>query len=202
MSNNHKFFSFFIIIGNMYSAYALVRIWELAKKLPGIMYLLVSCLLSLVSFFLIISGLIDFMVIKNDYYMTLNDIPKNKDASFILTHIPPKGIVLNSTWFYHPASLAGRPIYNGYSFFTWSAGYPTYERETITKQIYRSENLSEICTLLRQEHISYIELNRNPENFLKPISFIWEQLPPMYHNEETGVTLYDREIICNREQIR
>lgn len=196
MINNHKFFSFFIIIGGMYSAYALVRLWELRKKLPKLFSPLIFLLLSTVSFFLTLSGFIDFFVIKNDYYLYLQDMPINLDAQFIATHIPKKAVVLNSTWFYHPASLAGRPIYNGYSFFTWSAGYTTYQREAVAKQIYRADNIQEICTLLARENISYVELNRQPEGFLKPISPVWESLPFMYRNEVSGVTLYDRDSIC------
>lgn len=190
MINNHKFFNFFIIIGGMYTANLLVKLFSLRISL-------IKIITSILFVFLIFSGILDLIVVHNDYYLVLTDIPENKDAEFIKDNTQPDAIILNSTWFYHPASIAGRKIYNGYSFFTWSAGYDTYAREANVKKIYQSSNEYEVCMMLKERNISYVELNRNPEGFLKPISPRWETYIPMYDNKETGVRLYQTNAICN-----
>jgi len=205
MINNHKFFNFVTIIGGMYTANLLVTsrifITKRIKRIKitaisKILLLSVYCLLSTVFFFLIFSGVIDFAPIVNDYYLNLTDIPANKDVTFIAENTPPDSIFLNSTWFYHPASIAGRKIYNGYSFFTWSAGYKTYEREAVTKEMYRSEDRYRICQLLSEEHISFVELNKAPEDFLKPIASIWGTFLPIYNNPESGIRIFEVSKIC------
>ncbi len=205
MINNHKFFNFFVLIGNMYSAYVVVSVERFFSRHIATIrhkvvrlsfYVPLSGVVTICIFFLTFSGFLDFMPIVNDYYLVLDDIPANKDASFIAKNTPANAVILNSTWFYHPASLAGRKIYNGYSFFTWSAGYDAYGREAIVKEIFHSDDKNHICNLLYHENISYIELNRNPENFLKPINPLWETLLPWYDNQETGVRLFKRSDIC------
>ncbi|MCX8008495.1 MAG: hypothetical protein N3A54_02190 [Patescibacteria group bacterium] len=192
MINNHKFFNFFTIIGGMYVANLLIKLFSsriIFLKLIALP-LFVMC---------IFSGILDFIVIRNDYYLELSDIPNNTDASFIAEFTPKDAVILNSTWFYHPASIAGRKIYNGYSFFTWSAGYPTYQRESFVKQIFQSNDRMLICTLLKQENISFVELNRTPEGFLQPIGWIWETFSPIYDNKTTGVRLYNTDDLCADE---
>jgi hypothetical protein len=189
MINNHKFFNFFTIIAGMYTANLLVKLFSLR-----IMFItLITIIMFILSIF---SGILDFIVIHNDYYLVLLDIPANKDAAYFATYTPPDAVVLNSFWLYHPASLAGRKIYNGYSFFTWSAGYPTYQRESLVKQIFQSEDVNYICAVLGQEHISFVELNRNPEGFIKPIGLVWSTFAPRYDNPKTGVRIYKTQDIC------
>ena len=87
-------------------------------------------------------------------------------------------------------------IFNGYSFFTWSAGYDAYGREAVVKEIFHAENKKEICKLLMINDITYVELNKNPEGFIKPVNPIWETFPSIYKDEETGVHLYEVSKIC------
>ncbi len=188
MINNHKFFNFFTIIGGMYSAHVLFRLFQ-------IRFVFFKILAIALLFFSTFSGILDFIVIHNDYYIFMQDIPKNKDAAFIADFTERDAVILNSTWF-HPASIAGRKIYNGYLFFTWSAGYPAFEREVVVKMIYQSEDRKTICSLLQREGISYVELNRNPEKFLEPIGMIWETFKPWYDNKKTGMRLYRTQDLC------
>lgn len=195
MINNHKFINLFTICISLYSSYALVLATEWFTKQKTLRLFLVT--IPLLFIILTLSGLIDFFAIKNDYTISLTDIPKNKDATFIRDTIPKDAIILNSTWFYHPASTAGRKIYNGYAFFTWSAGYDTYKRESLVKEIFQSEDKIEVCQLLNQEHISYVEVNNSPEEFLKPISPLWKnQFSQMYSNSESGITIYSVSSLC------
>lgn len=195
MINNHKLINLFTLCISLYSSYALVIAieWITKQRKLRIFLLLLPLLISMLT----LSGIIDFFAIKNDYIISLIDIPKNKDATFIKNTIPKDAIVLNSTWFYHPASIAGRKIYNGYAFFTWSAGYDTYKREAIVKEIYQSEDSKQVCQLLNQEHISFVEVNNAPEEYLKPISQLWKtQFNQTYYNPESGLAIYTVNSLC------
>ena len=175
MINNHKFINFFLIIGAMYSAYALVRIKPLLILFP----------------LLVLGGVVDFFPVKNDHYLTVIDYPKNPDVSFYVYSTPKNSVVLNSTWFYHPASIAGRKIYNGYSYFTWSFGYDQVAREQATLAIYQASSKAEACQLLTRQHINYVELSANPESFLAPSLNLWHtQFIPAYTNPKTHLSVY------------
>ncbi len=187
MFNNHKLFNLMLAVGVLFTALVLVR---LAKTKLGL--LVVPLFL-----FLTFSGVIDFFAFKNDNYFTLADLPQNPDIEFVYRNIPASSVVLNSTWFYHPASLAGRPIYNGYTYFTWSHGHDSYGREAILKRIYESSTKIEACRLLLANNISFVELNDHPESYFHPNILLWRnEFHPVYNNPGTGVTFYDVKISC------
>ena len=191
--NNHKFFNFFLILGGIYTANLLVYCWQESKRLKLIAYSICIILF----FLLIFSGFIDFMVIKNDTKISLDDIPKNQDASFISQHTKPRDIILNSTFLYHPATLAGRSIFYGYPYFIWSYGYDYIKREQIVLSIYRSKSKSEACEKLLTNKISYVELNDHPEGFIKPDFDFWNNaFISTYYNPKTGVRLFDVKSSC------
>ena len=180
--NNHKLFNIFIVFQNMFSAYTLVRLWPTRAG-----RLLVPSLIML----LIFSGIIDFFALKNDHQIALSDIRSNSDARYFYERTPPDAVVLNSTWFYHPASLSGRKIFNGYPYFTWAHGYDQTVREKLTSAIYSAPTTSAACAMLINNHIDYVELNPRPEAFINPNLYLWhDQFIPAYTNPQTNLAVY------------
>lgn len=173
--NNHKFFNFFLILGGMYSAHFLSKVKFSLVLLP----------------LLVLGGVVDLFPVKNDVMYKLMDYKANADIRYFIEHTEPNAVVLNSTWFYHPASLAGRAIFNGYSYFTWSFGYDQTLREKQTIEIYQSPTKLLTCKLLEKYHIQYVELNRHPEMFIRPNLLMWEnEFKADYVNTQTGIKVF------------
>jgi hypothetical protein len=201
MINNHKFFNFFIVIGGMFSAYVIVRLMRITRLmrnsriiiLSPLIYL--SCLILL--FTLTFSGVIDFFAVINDNVGGLNDIKANPDSTWILNHSQPDAIFLNSTWFYHPAALAGRSIFSGYPYFTWSYGYNKDKRETQAKSIYEAVNITLACQNIARYNISYIELSDKYDTYFNANRNLWgEIIKPIYRNDRSGVSIFDPKKFC------
>lgn len=181
MINNHKFFNFFLILGSMFTAYSITRYKLLLVLAP----------------LLILGGIVDFFPVLNDNYGHLPDVAANPDANYFLRHTAPDAIVLNSFWFYHPASIAGRKIFNGYSYFTWSFGYDQVTRERKAVNIYAAPDKSTACRLLKDGNISYVELNDHPEGFILPNWDLWKtQFTPIYRNPTSGASIYNVSTSC------
>lgn len=192
--NNHKFFNFFLILSGMYIAHAIVKIWKRGNFKTLHIHRVLAIVFCIA---LTLSGIIDFFVIKNDYKIPLADIPKNKDAKFILENSHARAIFLNSTSLYHPASLAGRPIFYGYSYFPWSYGYDTKKREDIVLSTYRSKTKQEACKLLRENKISFVELSSKPDENIQPNRKLWEEnFVSLYQNKESGIAFFDVKASC------
>jgi hypothetical protein len=187
MVNNHKFFNFFVLFGNLYTSWVLVKIWSFKPPYRLVVIPLFALLIA--------GGIVDIFPVKNDYFIRLPDIKSNPDAQFFL-RTPPGSVVLNSTWFYHPASLAGRPIYNGYSYFTWSYGYNQVARENSAISIYASPDLTTACRQLQAARISYVELSKSAEGFIHPNYELWDSLPAVYTNPSTNLKIYSVNDIC------
>jgi len=199
MINNHKFFNFFIIMANMLSAYGLVWLWKIIKTHTNYRILRVAGLsiVGVLFFFLTFSGVIDLFPIFNEKKGPLADIRGNADAAFFLQNTHPDDIILNSTWFYHPASLAGRKIFSGYTYFTWSYGYNQGKRETQQKAMYEATTKQRACFLLKSYNIAFVELKDTPEHFLSPNYTLFQnEFVEVYRNEESGVRVYDVTASC------
>jgi hypothetical protein len=189
MINNHKFFNFFVIFGSMFTANLLIKLLRL-KSVGIILFLIII-------FSLVLGGIIDFFPVINDRYLSISDSPANPDVNYFLS-LPRKSVVLNSFWFYHPASISGKSIYNGYSYFTWSYGYDQISRERSAISIYASSSKNQACKALKTAGISYIELSPNHETFVTPNYALWQnEFTPQYYNSNTGLTVYSVGKNCN-----
>ncbi|MCX6726161.1 MAG: hypothetical protein NT052_02530 [Candidatus Shapirobacteria bacterium] len=188
---NHKFFNLFLIIGNLFTAYAIFLIWQ--KKIWGKILVLVLIL------FLTLSGIIDFFPIKNDFLYAINDAPKNPDIEWIKENTPPKSVFLNSSYLYNSASLAGRKIFLGWPYFAWSAGYDTQTREDLRENLLSAVNNDKIqlCLSLKQNNLNFVSLNQNDvDNFLPNLSFWQNNFLKVYNNPQTGFVIYDVQKSC------
>lgn len=168
---SHKFFNFALILGNMFSAYVLVKLYIFFKRFHNAL----NCLTVLLILFLTLSGLIDFFVIFNDTKGELSDIPANPGATWIAQHTPKDAIFLNSSFLYHPASLAGRKVFLGWPYFSWSAGYDTNTRLKEMKIMYESNDPTVVCRLFTTYHISYVSIDR--PSVIQEVNFPSSQTP-------------------------
>jgi hypothetical protein len=190
---NHKFFNLFLIGMNLFSAFALCLLWK--KGVFGKIVFIVALLL------LTLSGLIDLFPILNDSYVRIPDYQKNATSLFILKHTPGSATFLNSSLLYDPASLAGRKIYLGWPYFSWSAGYDTDSRFRTLKTILEGKDKQATCSLLTAEGIDYIEIQKPTviEDVLPNYQLFSKEFSLIYSLPEAGLSIYDVEASCKGE---
>lgn len=190
---NHKLFNLFIIVGGMFSAYALVRLGE---KMAYFRFLIPIIIL-----FLMFSGIIDFFAIRNDRTISLSDYPNNPDVAWIVKNTPKRSVFLNSSFIYDQASLAGRPIYLGWPYFPWSLGYDTNTRGEKMKEILAAPTKTRACQLATQAGIDYIELEKrsvDDPNF-PPVSQVFsDTFFLLYSNPSRQYSIYGVKESCSK----
>lgn len=190
MAGNHKFFNAFLIIGNMYSAFLLVKLWGKSKLFKPVVIIAI--------FFSIFSGIIDFFPIKNDGFVTLSDYPKNPDIQWIIRNTPKDSTFLNSTYLDNPVSLAGRKIFMGWPYFPWSLGYDTNSRGNLMERIFAETDKNTACKLLQKNSLDYIEI-RNKQNDFPIISNLFsQQFYLTYSNQLNNYFIYDVKKSCGK----
>lgn len=205
-SANHKFFNFVMILGNMISAYTLVLLFNKIKiRLParhrfaqaiagGFAYLCICVFLILLT----LSGVIDFFVVKNDVIGSVKDIQADETAMWIAKNTPRDAIFLNSSYMYHPASLAGRSIFLGWPYFAWSAGYPE-NRMPIMDTLYETKDDTQRCALLKKRNISYVTV----ENVLTDrdlpnidLDYFFKTFTPTFTTRDRHYAIFATEKLC------
>ena len=188
MAANHKFFNYFLVVGAMFSAFALYKIFQkttLHKIIVGVLI-----------FFCVLSGIIDFFPIYNDYQVTLPDYPVNPDIRWVKNHTNPNAVFLNTSYLYDTASVAGRKIFLGWPYFSWSQGYNTTTRSTEQIAMVSATDKKALCSELSNNVISYIELTVPSDPNIGSISPLISSLKPLYTNATHTYSLYSVKQNC------
>ncbi len=189
---NHKFFNYFMIIGVMFSAYILVKLWH--KKL------ILKLFVIIIFAFLIISGIIDFFPIYNDSKIALSDYPTNKDIEWIIKNTPANSVFLNTQYLYDDASLAGRKIFLGWPYFAWSQGYDTDKRFKLMSEMLGSINKNSLCIQLKNNKIDFIEISKNSlgdTNLPKLSNIYYDEFKSAYRSQDDNYYIYSVSDNCH-----
>ena len=186
MINNHKLINFALVLWAIVAADLATRVSKL--KLIGIPASL--CVIALLSF----SGVLDLAPISNDRLIPLADAITSPTQQWILNNTPKQSVFLSSHKFYNPASLAGRLLYFGYSYFPWSMGYDIADREAFTREIFApTTSLHQSCDMLVERDIDYVIISSGAGEIGDTnvqVSSIVQSFKPAYRNEAENHTIY------------
>jgi hypothetical protein len=222
---NHKFFNFALILGGMISASVIGqqktpsyegafglgdaksprpdnqinpimdRI-DLSSKRYQAWILIVKAALVV---FLTLSGIIDFFVIVNDRKGMLADVGGDPAATWIAANTRRDAVFLNSSFLYHPASLAGRRVFLGWPYFAWSAGYDTYTRNDQMRAMYVSRDTRVFCPLLGRYGITYVTIedtNNDPNLPTIDPAYFQTLADPVFAQEKNARAIYRTADLC------
>lgn len=171
--HNHKIFNLWEILMNVFVAFAFVRLWSIGVRnvklgrfgidkrylnhaaraaMPGVFLLLV------------LSGIIDFMVIKNDGMIPVFG-DKETTVEWIDENTPRDAVFLTVYGdLYTAPALAGRRIFLGYEPWVDSAGYEVPPRTEVVRAVYGAESSAEACRLLLEHGIDYVQISAAERN--------------------------------------
>lgn len=202
ISANHKFLNFVLILGNMISAYVLVWFITRVRALdfPLILQSFLFSLVGVFIMFLTLSGVIDLFVIANDTKGTVGDVHANEIAAWIAQNTPADAIFLNSSYLYHPASVAGRRIFLGWPYFPWSAGYPE-NRMPIMDVMYETRNTKERCDLLAKYGITHVTVEDVPDDYNLPkieLAYFMDNWKPVFVSSTGKYAIFTTEALCKQ----
>ncbi len=185
---NHKFFNFFIIVGGMFTAYALIELWNRKKYLKPVVITFI--------FFATFSGIIDFFPILNDSKIALAD-KSDSDVQWIIKNTPKDSVFLNTNYFMDKASIAGRKIFLGWPYFAWSQGYDTLKRDNLRKNLLSTNSISHFCSKSLDNNLQYVELNKiQNENYIINYEFFERKFLKLYENKSENYMIFDINKTC------
>jgi hypothetical protein len=194
MINNHKLINFTLILWAIVASNFILKLYKLKRVgMP------LSALLMLIMTF---SGVIDLAPISNDRLIPLADAAQSPTQQWIIQNTPKQAVFLSSHKFYNPASLAGRLLYFGYSYFPWSMGYDIAKRETFTREIFAPRtSFAQSCEMLIGEKIDYVIISSGPGEIGDTnvqVSSIVQSFKPIYNNESENHKIYSVAENCTR----
>jgi hypothetical protein len=148
MFDNHKFFNIWIIIANAFIAYFLVKMFR--KKI--LLKMLSLMILLLITF----SGILNFLVAKNDVYARVPDYGNNSLMSWVKDNLSKKAIILTNGDIYDPISLIGNKIFLTRPHYVFLYGGDFNKRFSERTTVLNGINNTEIKKILNSENIKYV----------------------------------------------
>src|SRR6266480_3515865 len=149
---NQKFFHIWVIIVNLFVAFALWRLWHLSlagTTLAGKFAAIVTTLL------IIPGGLIDFFPIHNTGW---SEVAYKNDPliDWLNKNTTPRDIFLTDRFVNHPILMAGRRILYGWPYYAWSAGYNAGKYDRLYAELFESNDPWKVFRLLKENGINYV----------------------------------------------
>ena len=149
---NQKFIHIWVIIANLFVAFALWRLWHLSlagTTLPGKFAVILTTLL------IIPGGIIDFFPIHNTGWseVTYRDDPL---IDWLNKNTTPREILLTDRFVNHPILMAGRRVFYGWPYYAWSAGYDAGKRDRVYTELFENRDPWKVYRLLKENGINYV----------------------------------------------
>lgn len=171
ISVNHKYVMIAVILLNIFAADCILRLIEkrdLAYKITAI----------LICFVLTVTGIYDFSVLsrKNKQDKSIELKANSQITDWIAENCDNDDMFLTDLIYLSYGDpdtnyvlMSGAMLYLAWPYFAWSAGYDTYYRNDMATLIYNASSLDDIRSLVSQEGIDYIVVDRQvrmEDNFL------------------------------------
>ena len=149
---NQKFIHIWVIIANLFVAFALWRLWHLSlggTTLPGKFAAIVTTLL------IIPGGVIDFFPIHNTGW---SEVTYKNDPliDWLKKNTSPRDIFLTDRFVNHPILMAGRRVFYGWPYYAWSAGFDAAKRDRVYTELFESKDPWKVYRLLKENGIKYV----------------------------------------------
>jgi DNA-binding beta-propeller fold protein YncE len=149
---NQKFIHIWVIIANLFVAFALWRLWHLSlggTTLPGKFAAIVTTLL------IVTGGVIDFFPVHNTGW---SEVTYKNDPliDWLNKNTTPREIFLTDRFVNHPILMAGRRVFYGWPYYAWSAGYDASKRDRVYTDLFENKDPWKVYRLLKENGIKYV----------------------------------------------
>ena len=188
---NQKFFHIWVIIVNLFVAFALWRLWHLSlagTTLPGKFAAIAATLL------IIPGGIIDFFPIHNTGW---SEVAYRNDPliDWLNKNTTPRDIFLSDRFVNHPILMAGRRVFYGWPYYAWSAGYNASNRDRVYTELFENRDPWKVYRLLKENGISYVAYDnavRQAQFIKRPNQELYATYFPKVHqaNNYNGLVIY------------
>lgn len=160
---NHKYIMIAVMFLGIFAADFLIRLFikhDIWVKIGGTVIVIA----------LTATGFYDYLTVlhrnqsSSAVVLDLND----KLTEWIQDNSDSRDIFLTSNYALNRVVLGGAMLYQGWTYYAWSAGYDTAARDVQVKLMYEADSAGELKTLVKKNHIRYIIVdndNRSSEAY-------------------------------------
>jgi hypothetical protein len=191
---NHKYIMMSCILLGIFAASLITRLFERREFLLGLVGAIMVLLLTS-------TGIYDFITVLKKNTAETSIILDMKDplTEWIDEKSDSKDIFLTSNYTINQVVLGGAMLYEGWSYYPWSAGYDTNKRTEQVAMMYQAKSPEELEAFVEQNNIRFIIVdrdNRHSEDYALNEDNIRATYQSVYEDGagDWKITIYDTEI--------
>ena len=186
---NHKYIMLSIILLSVMAAGLLKELWDSRRILHRLATLLLCVVMTA-------TGIYEVRIQKNVDEDAFEYAMDDDLIRWVRENSDSKDLWLTDWISIHEVVLGGAMLYYGWPYYAWSAGYDTYGREEIVKELFSINDPERMRRRMAQEGIRYIMVDngvRNNENYVVREDVIASLYPVVYERGEGDwrLTIYD-----------
>jgi hypothetical protein len=153
---NHKYIMIAVMFLGILAADFLVQLFEKRDA-----WVKMGCVL--LFFLLTGTGVYDFTTVLKKNQANTAVVLNLEDGltKWIEDNSNSKDIFLTSNYALNRVVLGGAMLYQGWTYFAWSAGYDTQARDIQVKRMYEADTPEELRALVKMNHIRYIIVDKD-----------------------------------------
>lgn len=179
-----------ILRGLILTLVILTLLYFAFKKSQRIISILIGAMLLLT---MTSTGIVDLLTLYNVDKNTVKYDMNDPILKWVEQNTKSDEIFLTPPYVCHPILLAGRKIFFGWPYFTWSAGYDTNARSRIVEGIYGGKDSGQVKRLVEKGGIDYIVIedeNRKSELYKLNEELIKNTFKLVYEDKATRYEIY------------
>lgn len=192
---NHKYLMITVMLLGIYAADFVVYIFGKKDVLyKGIGVILIILMTS--------TGLYDFTTLVRSNKRTVNLELNHEITNWIEDNSSSQDIFLTAPYALNQVVLGGPSLYQGWTYFAWSAGYDTHSRNQQVNLMYEGESPRDLDDLIKENNIRYIivdkdnrvseDYNLNEYNIMNTYEKVFE-----YGSGQDKLSIYDCTLLKN-----
>lgn len=153
---NHKYIMIAVMFLGILAAEYIAQLFEKRD-----IFVKIGCILIILT--LTGTGVYDFITILQKNQSSTAIILDTKDGltKWIEDNTDSRDIFLTSNYALNRVVLGGAMLYDGWSYFAWSAGYDTQSRDAQVKLMYEADSPNKLKELINKNHIRYIIVDKD-----------------------------------------
>ncbi|MDR1638801.1 MAG: hypothetical protein LBT59_03795 [Clostridiales bacterium] len=201
---NHKFLMISLALFNIFSAYAIAKLYQSGWNAKWLRVLCKACACAIILLF-VSTGILDFFTMLNQdgFGKSARIDLDNSYQTWIRENTDPNAVFIGPWPSLNDVFFAGRREFLGWPYYAWSGGYDTDGRSSIFAELVNTLDEKRFIEIVMDNQISYIAVDHdllNNSNFRARPDLIVRICEKVFENPEQGLEVYETPYVAESKK--
>lgn len=192
---NHKYIMISVMLISIFAGIVIEKLFS-----NGNVWYRLTCIVLVI--FLTATGFYDYTMVLKKNQNCLQFSLHDPLTQWIKENATSQDIFLTNNYALNNIVLGGAMLFEGWQYFSWSAGYDTASRDVIVREMYEATDSATLDRLIKENNIRFIVVDndaRNSSSYIVNEEVIAKTYVAVYSYNENGsnTVIYDTKLLGN-----